>query len=98
MAQTAELDVAPDTIEATLNYIVDDGSKIFTIVGSPGGSDTRSGGTADPHRVTIHNGRLAAEILRWSGTASASYATTPKSPIFTTRRKSGVSIIRRWKR
>jgi hypothetical protein len=58
MAQTAELDVAPDTIEATLNYIVDDGSKIFTIVGSPGGSDTRSGGTADPHRVTIHNGRL----------------------------------------
>jgi hypothetical protein len=61
MAQTAELDVAPDTIEATLNYIVDDGSKIFTIVGSPGGSDTRSGGTADPHRVTIHNGRLAAE-------------------------------------
>ena len=59
MAQTAELDVAPDTIEATLNYIVDDGSKIFTIVGSPGGSDTRSGGTAYPHRVTIHNGRLA---------------------------------------
>jgi hypothetical protein len=61
MAQTAELDVAPDTIEATLNYIVDDGSKIFTIVGNPGGSDTRSGGTADPHRVAIHNGRLAAE-------------------------------------
>ena len=61
MAQTAELDVAPDTIEATLNYIVDDGSKIFTIVGSPGGSDTRSGGTPDPHRVTIRNGRLAAQ-------------------------------------
>ena len=61
MAQTAELDVAPDTIEATLNYIVDDGSKIFTIVGSPGGSDTRSGGTPDPHRVPIRNGRLAAQ-------------------------------------
>ena len=27
MAQTAELDVAPDTIEATLNYIVDDGKQ-----------------------------------------------------------------------
>ena len=27
MADTAELDVAPDTIEATLNYIVDDGYK-----------------------------------------------------------------------
>jgi hypothetical protein len=53
-------DLAPDTIEATLNYIVDDGSKVFTIVASPGGSDTRSGGTPDPRRVTIHNGRRFA--------------------------------------
>ena len=61
MAQTAELDVAPDTIEATLNYIVDDGSKVFTIVAAPGGSDTRSGGTPDPRRVVIHNGRPHAK-------------------------------------
>ena len=61
MAQTAELDVAPDTIEATLNYIVDDGKPVFTIVAAPGGSDTRSGGTPDPHRVTIHNGRPHAD-------------------------------------
>jgi hypothetical protein len=57
MDQTAEIDVAPDTIEATLNYIVADGSKVFTIVAAPGGSDTRSGGTPDPRRVEIHNGR-----------------------------------------
>ena len=62
MAQAAAVDVAqdtqePSTIEATLNYIVDDGTKVFTIVASPGGSDTRSGGTPDPHRVVIHNGR-----------------------------------------
>jgi hypothetical protein len=56
-AQVAELDVAPDQIEATLNYIVDDGSKVFTIVASPGGSDTRSGGKPDPRSITIHNGR-----------------------------------------
>jgi len=56
-AQTATLDVAPDQIEATLNYIVDDGSKVFTIVAGPGGQDVRSGGTPDPRRVTIHNGR-----------------------------------------
>ena len=56
-AQSAELERAPDQIEATLNYIVDDGSKVFTIVASPGGSDTRSGGKPDAHRVTIHNGR-----------------------------------------
>jgi hypothetical protein len=53
-------DLAPDSIEATLNYIVDDGSKVFTIVAGPGGSDTRSGGTPDPRRVTIHNGRRFA--------------------------------------
>ena len=57
-AQTATLDVAPDQIEATLNYIVDDGCKVFTIVAGPGGQDVRSGGTPDPRRVTIHNGRL----------------------------------------
>ena len=56
-AESAELELAPDQIEATLNYIVDDGSEVFTIVASPGGSDTRSGGSPDPHRVTIHNGR-----------------------------------------
>ena len=57
-AQSAELERAPDQIEVTLNYIVDDGSKVFTIVAGPGGTDTRSGGTPDPRRVTIHNGRL----------------------------------------
>jgi hypothetical protein len=61
MAQTAELDVAPDTIEATLNYIVDDGKPVFTIVATPGASDTRSAATPDPRRVLIHNGRQHAQ-------------------------------------
>jgi hypothetical protein len=61
MAQIAELDVAPDTIEATLNYIVDDGSKVFTITAGPGGSDVRSGGTPDPRTVVMHNGRPHAK-------------------------------------
>jgi hypothetical protein len=75
MAQTAELDVhsnsAPDTIEATLNYIVDDGKPVFTIVAAPGGSDTRSGATPDPHHVTIHNGRQTANdfVLEKNGFA-----------------------------
>jgi hypothetical protein len=58
---TAESALAPGHIEATLNYIVDDGSEVFTVVAGPGGTDTRSGGTADPRRVTIHNGRPHAE-------------------------------------
>jgi hypothetical protein len=61
MVQTAELDVAPDTIEAMLNYIVDDGSKVFTITAGPGGSDVRSGGTPDPRPIVIHNGRPHAK-------------------------------------
>jgi hypothetical protein len=67
MAETAELDLAPETIEATLNYIVDDGNKVFTIVASPGGSDTRSGGTPDPRRVKIHNGRGKDFVLERNG-------------------------------
>ncbi len=55
--QTAELEAAPDTIEATLNYVVNDGSKIFTVTAGPGGQDVRSGGTPDPRRITLHNGR-----------------------------------------
>jgi hypothetical protein len=57
MVQLAEIDTAPDTIEATLNYIVDDGSKVFTITAGPGGTDTRSGGTPDPRRIIMRNGR-----------------------------------------
>jgi hypothetical protein len=63
MAQTAELDLAPDTIEATLNYIVDDGTKVFTVTAGPGGRDVRSGGTPDPRRMAIHNGRPQAKDL-----------------------------------
>ncbi len=57
MAQTAELDADADTIEATLNYIISDGSPVFTVVATPGGRDGRSGATPDPRRVVIHNGR-----------------------------------------
>jgi hypothetical protein len=67
MVQTAELDVAPDTIEATLNYIVDDGTKVFTITAGPGGQDTRSGGTPDPRRMIMHNGRSKNFVLERNG-------------------------------
>ena len=60
-APTVETALAPDHIDATLNDIIDDGSEVFTIVAGPGGTDTRSGGTADPRRVTIHNGRPHAK-------------------------------------
>jgi hypothetical protein len=51
------VDAEPETIEATLNYIVDDGTKVFTETGAPGATDRRTGGKPDPRRVTLHNGR-----------------------------------------
>jgi hypothetical protein len=50
-------DAAPDAIEATLNYIVNDGTKIFTETAAPGATDVRNGGKPDARHVTIRNGR-----------------------------------------
>ena len=97
-APTAESALAPDHIDATLNYIIDDGSKVFTIVASPGGTDTRSGGTADPHRVTMHNGRVMPVISCGARRLPLRAATTPRCRASSTRTKSAGSTIRRWKR
>jgi hypothetical protein len=61
MVAVIEQDTIPDTIEATVNYIVDDGEKLFTQTSGPGSLDVRTGGTQDPHRVVIRNARLAPE-------------------------------------
>jgi len=58
--QVLEPQAAPDTVEATLNYIVDDGTKIFTETAAPGATDVRTGGKPDPRRVTVRNGRKYA--------------------------------------
>ena len=57
----------PQAIEATLNYIVDDGTKIFTETGAPGANDRRSGGKPDPRRVTLRNGRHLDFMLERDG-------------------------------
>ena len=67
MSQVSELATAPETIEATLNYIRNTGEKIFTETASPGGVDVRSGGTPDPHRMTIRNGRNKDFVLDRDG-------------------------------
>jgi hypothetical protein len=46
-----------DAIEATLDYIIDDGTKVFTETGAPGAIDRRTGGTPDPRKVVIRDGR-----------------------------------------
>ncbi len=60
MVEVIERETVNEAIEATVNYIVDNGEKIFTQTAAPGSTDVRSG-TLDPHRVTIRNARLHAE-------------------------------------
>jgi len=63
MNQVLEQRPATETvpaIDAKLNYLVNDGVKIFTEAGGAGALDKR-GGTIDPRQVVIHNGRLHAK-------------------------------------
>jgi len=61
MVQVLEQVTLPDAVEATLNYIVDTGEKVFTETAVPGSTDVRGGGKQDPRRITIHNGRRLAD-------------------------------------
>jgi hypothetical protein len=56
----AATDLAPAAVQATLNYIVRDGEKIFSYTGGPGSTEVKTGGTLDPRGVTVKNGRLQA--------------------------------------
>ncbi len=62
MAEIAELDAAPATVEANLSYLARDADKLVTYVAALGGRDTRiSGDKSETHRVTIRNGRPLAD-------------------------------------
>jgi hypothetical protein len=59
MNELIEQDLAPDVIEATVNYLLDNdtGEMPWTYSGGPGSTEVRSGGKAEPHKVVMHNGR-----------------------------------------
>lgn len=57
MAQIAETNTVPSTIEASVNYLLDTGVMPSTYTGGPGSTEVRSVGTPDPHQVVMHNGR-----------------------------------------
>src|SRR6187549_520581 len=61
MVEVLERDTVGETIDATVNYVVNNGEKLFTETAGPGATDVRTGGTVDPRRVPIHNARLHAE-------------------------------------
>ena len=59
MVATLEQESSTEAIEASVNYILDNGEKLFTYTGGPGSLDVRTGGTPDPHRVTIREWGVA---------------------------------------
>jgi hypothetical protein len=61
MVAVVEQESSTEAIEATVNYITANGEKLFTYTGGPGSLDVRTGGTPDPHSVTIRNARLAGD-------------------------------------
>ncbi len=61
MGEVIERETVNETIEATVNYILDNGEKLFTQTAGPGSTDVRTGGTVDPRQVTIRSARLHAE-------------------------------------
>src|SRR4051794_23273525 len=65
--QVAEAETMPDTVDATLNYLLADGEKPVTYVGVPGVSDVRSSGTPDARRVSLQNGRNGQFTLDRNG-------------------------------
>jgi hypothetical protein len=57
MSAVAELDTAPQTIEPTVNYILNDGKEIYTYSGGSGSTEVKSEGTLDPHKVVMESAR-----------------------------------------
>jgi hypothetical protein len=64
MADVAELDTAPDTIEADLSYLAK-ADKLVTHVAKPGGVDEREGGDNETHRLVLRNGRPLADSFEF---------------------------------
>lgn len=63
------------SIEATLNYVLNDGNKIVVEPVGGGSTEMRTIGTLDPHRVTIRNGRLQEFVLEREGFRLVSHDT-----------------------
>jgi hypothetical protein len=56
-----------NSIEATLNYVKNDGQKIVVEPVGGGSTEMRTQGTLDPHQVVIRNGRKFATTLDGEG-------------------------------
>ena len=67
MVAIAEPKTAPDTIEATVNYLQDTGETPSVYSGGPGSTIVRVASNRDPHKVVMRNGRLKTFALERNG-------------------------------
>ena len=95
MSAIAEVETVPDVIEATVNYVQNNGEKLFTYTGAPGGNDQRQGGSYDPRTVKMHNGRLETDRFVLDRDGFRFVRTRPRCAISTTRMKYATSTIRK---
>lgn len=61
VTEMKESDEHCSDVEATLNYILDDGAKFITTTVAPDGHESRSGGGLDPRPVILYDGRRRAQ-------------------------------------
>ncbi len=78
MASSAQQTAQPKSVEAVLNYALNDGQKIVVQPVGGGSSEMRTTGTKDPHRVTIENGRVKDFTLDGDGFRLVHHATRVK--------------------
>ena len=65
MSAVAELDTAPQTIETNINYILNDGTKLFTYSGGPGSTEVKTQATDKKHfLIRPDAGRALSEEAR----------------------------------
>ena len=98
MSALAELDATPNTIEATVNYVENNGEQAVHLHRRAGLAPTGArGGTLDPQQVTMHNGRPHVDSfkLERDGFRFVRHPTR-RCRISSTRTKSRASTTRRW--
>ena len=64
------------SVEATLNYVLNDGQKIVVEPVGGGSTEMRTRGTLDPRQVTLRNGRLQDFTLEGDGFLLVDHDTT----------------------
>ena len=62
MARPGKREQSSNSVEASLNYLVDTGEKLVRFSAAPGSSPVQEAGRYEERTVTIHDGRLIPNV------------------------------------